>query len=285
MQLEKQSVQIGDSIMYPSYGAFLADVLSVDDKSRRKASRRTGDTEWSGTATYEDAVRLAVNGWEAGTEKVADLVSEITAKVLGKIVEQTMYLDTTTQYCWDMASAVAGVPQCGVNFAPDQEKKLVRIVVDFGASSFIGGNVLLVKAATIASLVASLEYAQFDTEVIVATNSGDKYSTRTIQCGMLLKSPGMAMDLSVMAYALGHPAFRRRIHFHWMEQFYSLRAYDEWLSSKGKENYGVGNWLVGLTGDINIARDYEGLDGWTKPEVAVAWIMEQLKAQGVQLAD
>lgn len=273
------SIDLNAKIMYSDYTSFLTDAISVHFRERIKSSHshnKYGEN-WHGTDTFAEAVALATTGWPQGTALVAEMSAKITSMVTGYVKEQTMYLDTTTQYCWDMASAVAGVPQCGVNFSPDQEKKLVRIVVDFGASSSIDANVLTAKAATIASLVTALDYCNFDTEIVCAVNDGYE---KTIQCAFMLKSAGTPLDINSIAFALGHAAFRRRIHFNWMEQYYTQSVYNDWIVSG---SYGQPKKLVNLSGDITIDNAYHGMRYWTNPTTAAEWILSQLAAQGVTI--
>jgi hypothetical protein len=281
MQCELQSVKFGAQIFYSDYASFLNDALIAHRPMRKKVSQYANDAQWSGTRTFADAVALAQDGWKHGANMVAELVTSITSKVTGHLQDATMYLDTTTNYCWDMASAVAGVPQCGINFSPTEDKKLVRIVVDCNTSAGVDSSVMLRKAAAIAALVAALEQCNFDAEVIVAFHlRGYRDRKESIQCAVMVKTAGRAVDLDILAYALGHPAFYRRIIFNWMEQFYANAEYTELIANGA---YGHILPLTGLSGDITIGYSMYGDSRWTNSATAAKWILEELKNQGVQI--
>lgn len=280
--LRPNSLDYGARVHYPNLAEFLADACAVHSVRRQKSSHDTLSANWYGTANFESAVALAHKGWNHGAKMAADMTSELVSSIMGKLTDNSMYLDTTTNYCWDMASAVAGVPQCGINFAPDTDKKLVRIVVDCNASGGIDSSVLLRKAASVAALVYALEYANFDTEIIVAEHLGNRgRAGESIQCAITVKQAGCTIDLAAVAYALGHPSFYRRLFFNWMEQYYCEARFIEWIKTAG---YGNIIPLVDLSGDITIPYMMFGEDQWKNATTAETWILSQLKKQGVQFA-
>jgi len=281
MQLKQQSVNTGARINYENYSDFLADAIDVDFDAKRKTrcSQNTGkdEAEFRGTNTFADAVQLARGGWDDGTKLVAAMATTMTSEITGHIVEQTMYLDTTPQYCWDMASAVAGVPQCGVNFAPDQEKPLVRIAVNLSASAHISSDTLFLRAATIAALAECLEFAGMDTEIVIGGAQQERHLK--LQVLITIKHAGQSIDTSVLAFALGHPSMVRRIVRAWEEKFYDNTLYDAFIANA---HYGHPIPLV-LDSNEYIHIGPETL--WTSATKSMEWIKTTLRQYGVHLAD
>ncbi len=279
--IPQHSVNIGDSIHYSSYEEFLTDAMANGVRPRDMSSSRRYDAMgFSLTKTWDDAVELATKGWEAGTKLVSEYQSKLLTTVCGGLTDQTMYLDLTTQYCYDMQSAIAGVPQCGVNFAPEGNRKLIRIMINVGARASVSAETMRNKAAIVSALVLALElYHDVEIVVIRVDATHTRKQSNSYQLSFTLKHAGEPLNTSLLAFAVGHPAMLRRMIFSWHELYLTPNA----IAATGGNIYG---WSIDIKDtsnfDIYIGAATEE-SHWDSPILAEEWIKKQLRLQGVEI--
>jgi hypothetical protein len=187
----------------------------------------------------------------------------------------------------DVARFVDGEPEAWLKFEEvlqesESGHKLIRIAFNYSVSGHISPEVITRKGAAVAALVELLEYAGHRVELIlchaVAEYRNDEAVTETY---IRMKEFDQNLDSAVLAFALAHPATLRVLTFSIMEQYpYEVRRH---IGVPGG-GYGIPAEVNKENrGDIYIARSLASDSQWDSAEKAEAWIIKQLKEQGVTI--
>jgi len=173
-----------------------------------RASRAEGSyrTDFTGTASFADAVRLAECGWAEGRQRIASLSAAVYEKVGERILRPELTYDVCGD-AWDMGRVLSGEPECAMRWQETEvpvaaSGKVVRIVVNGTASWSVTREVLFTRGAAICALVDALEASGRRCEVTVATcitASASRLTTRIIT-----KAAGDALQPETLAFALAH---------------------------------------------------------------------------------
>ncbi|MBI1363724.1 MAG: hypothetical protein GC134_07035 [Proteobacteria bacterium] len=194
-------------------------VWESDPASRQKSPDRA---EWTGTKSFEDAVRLGRFGWPEGRQ------------LLEKVLEDykpPQYQQPVPKITWDVAGGTPDVPRY-VAGAPDamippdenvrQQKPIVRLVVHITYAAVVSPKAIINWGAGMVSHIHRLEAAGVQVEV-----TGVWYSTPSdhimsngpqVAIRFPLKRADQALNLDRIAFWLAHPSSFRRIEFSCLER-------------------------------------------------------------------
>lgn len=192
-------------------------VRAFDRKKAWHNSAWTGTgKDWYGTDTMEEALELAENGWQEGTQKVSRLQNRILAK--NPIMLKRKKFSIAGAYP-DVPRAISGNP---LNMrVPDSTKASRRVVItflsDMAASCAYGGDEFINRAAVVAALIDAVEAAGYACDVITFANSHNGYwgsdgSFNFCSC-IQVKNSDQPVDVARLAFGMGHPAMFRRLVF------------------------------------------------------------------------
>src|SRR5258708_6541179 len=95
---------------FNTWNALLKRLKKVST-AQRLASRRIGDGHWSGTSTWEEAVKLLHEGWHDGEANARKLSKAIVAKI-GSMVERDEPIYDVEGSGVDVSLYVKNVPEC-----------------------------------------------------------------------------------------------------------------------------------------------------------------------------
>lgn len=195
---------------YETLGEFIAAAERAPLNSE-KASRSTSSTstEWTGTSSFEEAVKLARHGWPEGRRK---LVSALAQAQAAPRVSPAMVMDVAGAYPV-AALAAAGDPCSMVDLSPveDRVRPIVRLVIQRGGSSAYSASEFTNYGAAVLSYVEGLEAAGFRCE-IVASFAADLRELHHM-LSVTVKRAEEPIEMDRMAYVLTHASFFRRIAF------------------------------------------------------------------------
>jgi hypothetical protein len=181
---------------------------------QERTSRRDNDSEWNGSKTFDDAIKLARHGWPEGRAKMAKAVA-VAASTAGFARAPAFDLDMCGAYPI-AALAAAGDPLCMVNPSPVSEraKPIVKLVVAASVSSMVSANDIFNYGAALLAFVDGLEQADVRVELTVCYASR-AYHDEKNQAAILVgfKQADEALDLDRAAFALASPAMFRRLVF------------------------------------------------------------------------
>lgn len=265
-----------------TWGDYLAkaehgDRSHATAKGRNSSRRNERGRSWSGTDTFEEALRLAREGWPEGEAMVRSIASRLEASMINKIVREDWNYEVEGMG-FDVARYIEGEPE---HWYAVEETQLegphrnVRIVMNLAASSGVAAEILAARGAAVAALVELLEYAGIRCEVWTVMAASGVY-----EAYCKVKPYDQPLEPSRIAFALANPANFRRLHFALIEA--TPPAVNDWLS------FGYGTPTNGTDvqeGNVVVPEAMYGQVQWESPERAIAWIKDILVAQGVRLED
>jgi hypothetical protein len=208
-----------------TYSEYLEQALYGEPRGGSKSmgarrSRETGDSGWAGTNTWEEAAKLATEGWPEGREfigKIVDQIDNVTAKF---VTLPAPYNDVSGDYV-DVGAYLEGIPENMVRWEEQESpKRVVRILYTAGCSGSVSKEAIRWKGATTLALIDRLEAQGIRVELDVAWSDGDdiKGNEKSIWTTYVtFKSASDALHLDTLAFHLANAASMRRIQFSYRE--------------------------------------------------------------------
>jgi hypothetical protein len=251
----------------------------------KQSSAKQTDTEWSGTATLDEAVNLAVDGWHAVRPEVQRLFDSLESQIATAMDEQfTVRYDYSGDMV-DMGRYVAGDPECMVDYVTEPQErmgKVVRLMVAGIASAYVKPEQIRARGVAVCALIDVLHKLGVGIELWTEqcyhhpAGEQDAYS-------MLVKLHDSAdmMDIDDIMFAIAHPSMLRRIGFAGVEQM-------EWSSAYIRNGYGrVANMRChDIVGDVDVTIEkLQNGGSWGSEDAIlknpVEWVLNTVK--GLQL--
>lgn len=183
---------------------------SIGEHGRRMAEQeyRYG---WSGSAkTIPEACRQSLS-----SNRYAEQINAVSGRLVSMVqasLHDTEHSLDVTGLGYDIGLLMSGVPECWITETPAKEPRVVRVLVNNGASSAIGESELILRGVAIAAMVQILELSGISTEVTIASRipTSDK---KIVEQYTLLKQQGEYFDLERFAWSICDPAYFRMLHF------------------------------------------------------------------------
>lgn len=257
--------------------------------AKSDAYSHNASESWTGTASFEDACQMALNGWDGARERITQLLTEIRTEVAEKV---------TTEYApsWDTSGAVVdvdayllGEPECMIDFVPEpnvQDRPVVKVLVNTCYSAGFSADEILQRGSAICGLVDILMSLGFSVEVWAECSDGPMGRSDSQwfwSCLVLLKGVDDYVDVDSFAFALAHPSWLRRVMFGCMEGESDTVRRRFHFGIDGRNGYGKVGTLT-ATEDIGATVTVEGallgVDGRSIHNPS-DWIMDTLKSLGV----
>lgn len=174
-----------------------------------------GKDVWEATsgmygASMKDALRMARDGWPEGAEIASKLHEGITASMPER--RKLARYDVAGQVP-NIARALAGNPLCmlrSVRKATSQ-RPVVTLTCSIAVNWSFPAEDMIAHAAAVAAIVDFLEQDGFRCEVLVVARTSN--SQLAAEVAIKLKSAEQPLNLSVLAFGLGHPSLWRRMIF------------------------------------------------------------------------
>lgn len=276
---------------FPTWGALLdhARTAKSELEDHRRSSRHEEKRGYFyGTYNFDEAVSLAISGYSEGAEIIRKIGDPIFKSVSSLIQRQDIHYQAEGENI-DVARFVEGEPECWQKFehktVSGAGHKIIKVVFN---PSYAGQSSLRTierTGAAATSLIQLLEYAGHRVEITVPTRNSNKYTPGKFEdiTSTTIKLADQPMDVGRLAFALMHPSFKRRLIFAVRETL----STSEHLTSMGitspDSDYGSPGELPRyMQGDIYIS---VGLSNINSESAARAWIIDQLKAQGVEIRE
>lgn len=267
--------------------------------SKKDASHSTKGS-WCGTDTFEQAADYAMyGGWEPQfAPKFRNVFEDLVPK-LRKFTD--LHMERFPNVNGDevnVAEFLNGNPDHMVDWVPQENmvtKRALCLLIGHSISSGCSAEELFVRGQAIVGLVRALSLLGFELEI---WSEESLTGSRNEAWSMLtrLHAAGEIMDTSAVEFAVGNPAWLRRLLFGYQEgEPIDIRR-DFGFGSSGEFWGGYGHVtaiqhgnLVGADLELNLGRTWfgEGRVSWDSDrmdEVAQAgvdWVVGQLKALGV----
>jgi hypothetical protein len=237
------------------------------------ASAFFGDVDW------HESLKMAQYGWPEGVKK-ADAISQAILNKITSLIEREHVQYEVAGNDFDVAMVNQGVPECWIRTETTLESgqgfKHVRIVFNLGARYDVSAETMVTKGAAGAALVQALEMGGIRCEVVLATKAETSgfSSKEHVETFATIKQADQPLDIDRLIFALAHPASHRRIIFAIRESSPKFNEVGSSVTLQAADR-----------GDIYIERAAGWEAEWSSPEAAIQWIIEQLKKQGVILAE
>lgn len=242
-----------------------------------------GRDPFFGCATWDEAVHLARNGWKKGEDRARQYAARLFAKVASQL-EQPRFNYDVEGLDFDVARVVMGEPECWLHQYPDitpAPGRVITVVYNCGKSAGVSSEIVLARGAVVAALVMLLEHAGYPVELIARADTSNWGSNLWIHQIVKVKRAGQPLNLPEVAFTLAHAAMHRRF-------FFSVREHAPmkwWKAFVEDGSYGRSNSTPEKArGDIYMAEMFGYEADWSSPEAAEAWILRELKAQGIEVS-
>jgi hypothetical protein len=211
---------------------------------------------------------------------VQEIAGELFDLVSNKVVRPEIVRSVEGEEL-DIDAYNEGKPECFLVYQDGEEESdgsgVVRILANLTASWNVSAEVLEVRGAALCALVQALEFAGRRCEVVTGTNQG------TMQVTVTLKRATEPVQMDTLAFALAHAGFYRRLMFSAWETLPK-----QLLKAAGiypNRGYGHVEALEDVQADITLPGASGNDPAWQSVESARAWVLKQLREQGVQLVE
>lgn len=188
--------------------------------------------EWAGTASWEETINLAKDGWPEGTERVARYTAKLDEDLIGLLHQPEVQYDVLGDQL-DIGRYVNGEPEEFMSLVPAEVERspmLLKMAVNFAASQSIPTETMIERGATAVALVDALERhgkrVQLDAVTMSArpdltdyqrtvtyVRPGEYVSTGYVLTRIRLKDFETPVQLANLIYVLAHPSAHRRLAF------------------------------------------------------------------------
>jgi len=173
------------------------------------------DFKFNQTDSFDHAVDLASNGWEAGRDLMSDVIDEFDSNLVHAIALETRELDVGGDFP-DVGIAVTGDPVCMENVTmAETPSPVIRIGVSGTFNYKVKGKQVMYRGGAIASYVDALENQGWRVELVwngqSVTSGTGKLDDLEFQ--IMLKEANQPVDIDRLSFALAHPAMLRRLEF------------------------------------------------------------------------
>lgn len=214
---EKRGGHTVYELSFDSYGQW----VEASRAFRPNAYAQMGTKSFTGTCSFDEAIKLASFGWPEGLKKIREIEAELNKGVSRETYKDEVASDVAGEW-YDMSDVVAGVPDCARNMhkvVAEREGKIVDVVCSVSVSCAVDTGVMITKGAAVCALVDALEAAGYRCNVVMVSATEHGYGVKsTHQFTVPVKQADHPLDLENMVFALAHPSTFRRLMFSLMEQ-------------------------------------------------------------------
>lgn len=194
---------------FSSLSAFTDYVESVPaDKSQTAWSQDTHQREFTATDSITEAIDLARNGWLDMIELANDIANKLeTAHAVRKA---RVY--STAGGAVSVGRMLAGNPVHMRRREKLPGRRVITLFVELSMLAVIKPTTMIMRAIVVAALCDLIERNGYSCGIVTVDTS-----THARQCAYQLavqiKEPGEKLNISDIAFAIGHPSFLRRFSF------------------------------------------------------------------------
>ena len=164
--------------------------------------------DWDLGAGYEGAVRMAVEGWDAGAKRAQRALATLAPLTSRprQVISMAGSRPHVALYC-------AGSPAHMIRRATDGTgtRKVMTLIVPVNANGFVSAPSMANLGVAIAQYVRQLEAQGTRVELLGAICS--EVSGARVSHVWTVKRADQPLNLAVVAFSIGHPAMFRRIGF------------------------------------------------------------------------
>lgn len=190
----------------------------------KRSSEKTDDNEWSGTDSYEEAVRFALEGYTKPLDALKR--GTIEAERKGTAPRRCKAINDIVGYTPNVPAAVIGLPQSMIRSDLEPKKsKVVSILYAPTQNCCTDSRTIEKAGVAVLSIINNLEKNGYRVALEVIFNFAEDGDETT--AGMVkIKDWRQPLDLKKVAFPLCCSAMQRRIGFKWLETNKHLKNSD-----------------------------------------------------------
>lgn len=252
------------------------------------SSAKRDSSDWAGTSNLNEALDLAVAGWEEGTEIIKKFQEEI-ADQLDKSIDSRRKVEIKSSVqggAVNIGRFLVGHPQnmIAIQFKPDEIEKdrYIKISVQCLNSCGAKNEAIIRRGAAVVALTDELEKMGYRVEIdaIFHSRSDSEFrgsgTSDYFNLIIPLKRSDEPISIAKLAFVFGHPASTRRIYFGACERFPNV------AHSKTVTGYAYGSVPKGFDEELksNYDVNFDASTLLTKhfnsDENATKWLVENI---------
>ena len=237
-------------------------------KNSMNASQEEPDTKWAGTKTLEEATELMTHGWQAGLNMVKQGLTYELADT---------GMDDAPQ--WEIGMA-GQRPNIGAycSGAPEHmmymhdtsgQEPIIKMIVDVVCSHGVKGSAMINRGIALVGLIDYIESTGKRVHLIARWATRDHYNKRDFTFNVTVKAPEEHMDMGRVAFAIGNPAFSRRIMFKFLEN----------TTPSCMSGYGTPRSLTDVPDDVMYMEMMRGNSEWSTAQQGYDLVKSQWDEQ------
>ena len=173
------------------------------------------DTDFSGSASFDEANKMMLGGWDSGAADVEKIM-----------LENTDGVENARRYALSVAGALPCVPAylagSPANMIAIKRRKIARPVVTIcyncAVPGFVDADDIKQAAAKLLNVVRGLEAGGVGVNLWACSFSRTLGRVDSVAMAVKIKSSDEPFNLLNMAYPLIHPSFNRRHKFAFIER-------------------------------------------------------------------
>ena len=199
---------------FESLSDFIDYVRQIPDyvkngNGERSIGFENSQSNWFGTSSMNTAMSIANNGWYEGLQK-ADEISKFIA--IDHAESKKRNYDVAGGKV-NVGKMLTGNPKHMLRKIKKPSSRNITLFVQSSMTNGITVQNAIIRASLICAMVDILENKGFSIELIAAINAQTTSGKTGFQGAITLKNSGEKMNLSDVAFSLGHPSFFRRMIF------------------------------------------------------------------------
>ena len=186
---------------------------TFEERRKHLSSEKPNNKEnWSGTASFDDAVNLMKNGWNAGATTLTKAFK--LSQVNASIKQEVKNILSVCGYQAIVPLYLQGVPNNMISKKMTPvKKKVITINKITCVSSSVSSSILQEESVKCFQIIKKIE----DSGIRVNLNL--VISTGHVCVKIRLKSANERLNISKLAFPLVHPSMLRRLYFRFVEVF------------------------------------------------------------------
>ena len=205
---------------FDSWESFV-EAASVVSHSGDYGGHSSGKRHFYGTSSFDEAAKLAREGWRDGVAKVQEIratIAQAVQSIVSRRADSIGY-DVFGEYV-DVGLFLTGEPECfGVRVCDDSiSNGVVRINVNIAVSGIVSHRAIFARGAAAIAAIDVIEASGRRVEVY-GVDGSLTYDKRIHETLVLLKSASQPLDIDRLVFALCHPSCLRRLCFSVAEKY------------------------------------------------------------------
>jgi hypothetical protein len=195
---------------FNSVEEFVAPIVA----SPARHYNRSSGVEY-GAETVDAALQIAAEGWKEQRPTASRVMGSVMEYVADRVDLMPQMMMDVCGASVDMGAYMAGEPECMLSFPivpQERTDKVLRILLDPGASGTYSSEYLATRAAAVAALLEVLQVLGHSLEIWLASPVKDR-SIKIHATVTKVNSAGSHVSLDDIMFWCGHPALLRRLVF------------------------------------------------------------------------